>query len=59
MRGAIREDDVCLSPLQFYCDGPFEEIRVLNHFFDPVNNEPLNAGGIPILGAEKATDWVT
>lgn len=60
MRGAIREDDVCKTGLFTpYCDGPPIEARLFNHFFDPVNNAPLNVGGFPLFGAEKATDWVT
>lgn len=54
MRGTIREDDLPCpkSP----CDDPVNALRPLNHFFDPVLNQPLTVG-VP-LGA-KAFDWVT
>lgn len=44
MRGAIREDDTPVIPF-FSNDDPVNEIRPLNHFFDPVHNLPLTAGG--------------
>lgn len=49
MRGAIREDDVLAL------DDPVNAIRVLNHFYDPVNKRPLTKLGIS-AGA-KAPDW--
>jgi hypothetical protein len=43
MRGAIREDDVPFVP--FFTDDPVNAVRPLNHFYDPVHDLPLTAGG--------------
>ncbi len=70
MRGAIREDDlglidVLLPPLWIPFqitvgtdphDDPYGPIfRVFNHFYDPINDKPLN--GFPLTGNNKAPDW--
>ncbi len=70
MRGAIREDDlgsidVLLPPLWIPFqitvgtdphDDPYGPIfRVFNHFYDPINDAPLN--GFPLIGNSKAPDW--
>jgi hypothetical protein len=54
MRGAIREDDLGYwDPLGFIPagddphDDPYGAIwRVFNHFYDPINNQPLTAAGV-------------
>lgn len=61
MRGAIREDDDGIVGINRMLDSgrdadPWGEIiRVLHHFYDPVNDRPLTVGNTP-AGA-KATDW--
>lgn len=53
MRGTIREDDI-ISPFgDTPLDGDF--VRVLNHFFDPLNNRRLTVG-VP-LGLHSAPSW--
>lgn len=48
MRGAIREDDV---PCPFSpCDDPVNTIRVIHHFYDPINNEALTS---PLVIGER------
>ena len=52
MRGAIREDDVMLGLADGQPqDDPYSPfigfMRVFNHFYDPVNRQPLNKDGIP------------
>jgi hypothetical protein len=57
MRGAIREDDVPFVP--FLTDDPVNAVRPLNHFYDPVHDLPLTAGG-QANGArlgKKNPDW--
>ena len=45
MRGAIREDDVPWPVGDNPQDDPYGSIfRVRNHFYDPVNNQPLTVG---------------
>ncbi len=39
IRGAIREDDVL--KYEDPNDGVIDTVRVVNHFYDPLNNEPL------------------
>ncbi|WP_148665420.1 hypothetical protein [Sulfurifustis variabilis] len=60
LRGAIREDDV-LNPTNGQpLDDPYNtgsklaDNRVLNHFYDPAHDWPLNVGAV--LG-KKAPDW--
>lgn len=55
MRGAIREDDVCVKPFP-HCDGPtLGEVRIKNHFYDPVYNRTLS---IPLWpDGELAPNW--
>lgn len=58
MRGAIREDDNPAMPL-LANDDPVNAFRPLSHFFDPVHNLPLTAGG-RVGGAElgsKNPNW--
>lgn len=57
MRGAIREDDVSIGGANPK-DDPYGNImRVLNHFYDPVNERPLNVGsGHTALGT-TAPNW--
>jgi hypothetical protein len=69
MAGVIREDDVPGEPagpigLDANVDGDF--YRVFNHFYDPVNNKPLNGllvtpGAALLNGFSpiKAPDWAT
>jgi hypothetical protein len=69
MAGVIREDDVPGDPpgpigLDANVDGDF--YRVFNHFYDPVNNKPLNGllvtpGAALLNGFSpiKAPDWAT
>ena len=59
MRGAIREDDcsnilVWLGKCSNPTDGPVNENRPLNHFFDPINNRPLTIG---IGLGDTAVNW--
>lgn len=61
MRGAIREDDIPDYP-PFLGDNPQDDpngkiARVLNHFYDPVNQSPLTVAGLP-LGIDAPT-WAT
>jgi len=57
LRGAVREDDICGRGIPSYCDGPdLGEVRVFNHFFDPLYDRPLT---VAIEWGEKATDWIT
>lgn len=59
MRGTIREDD-CSNVLIWWgkcsnpTDGPVNENRPLNHFFDPIYNRPLTV--VTALG-ETAVNW--
>ena len=66
MCGVVREDDVPGDPagIDANIDGSF--YRVLNHFYDPVNDKPLNGllitpGAIALNGFApvKAPDWAT
>ncbi len=41
IRGAIREDDVLKYDDPNY--GVINTVRVVNHFYDPLNNEPLSS----------------
>ena len=65
-RGAIREDDDFTTPsLSQGNDSPkVLEVRVLQHFYDPINKKPLNGNLAPTLAPylvnqtpQKATDW--
>jgi hypothetical protein len=53
MRGAIREDDVMLGLADGQPqDDPYSPLigfmRVFNHFYDPINRQPLNKDGTPV-----------
>lgn len=57
MRGAIREDDTAL-----FGDNPQDDpygniIRVVNHFYDPVNNRGLVIGNVGLPVGEAAPNW--
>lgn len=58
MRGAIREDDVCILgqlSISERCDAPNNMVRVTRHFYDPVNDRALTLLGVPL--GEKAPNW--
>jgi hypothetical protein len=69
LRGTIREDDTGAvfgsAITRFKVDNPFDDpyspslVRVTNHFFDPVNNLPLNGGLASLISPppRKAPDW--
>jgi hypothetical protein len=73
MRGVIREDDLLQGsydkePSAPDADPHGEIIRVLNHFYDPINQSPLSlplglscssiTGGLS-TGCARAVDWAT
>ncbi|ROZ75832.1 hypothetical protein EEB15_14855 [Ramlibacter sp. WS9] len=67
-RGAIREDD---APAPFWDDAPYRELRVFNHFYDPIYDRPLLIGPQLLapcqafgglggaLACERSPDWAT
>lgn len=71
VRGAVREDDLGVAVIPTYAGArcglfTFQQItgdtvRVLNHFYDPINNLGLNGGVTacpPGLGpCQKSVDW--
>lgn len=63
LRGVLREDDLAASGYFLdagFCGRPDPDpagdiTRVFNHFYDPINNQPLTVASVAL--GEKSVDW--
>lgn len=62
MRGSIREDDICVLGqiwLSDKCDAPNNMVRVVHHFYDPVNDRAFTPPSEFefLFNEEKSPNW--